>query len=91
MPSGASGALCGERRPLLGYEIVGLTLLGALFAFLENYPLAGPISVIAIMLVVIFFVVILNDSGSLPRSCCCSCCDVFVHSVLFLDFGLVEL
>ncbi len=25
-------ALCGDGRPLLGYEIVGLTLLGALFA-----------------------------------------------------------
>ncbi|MDO9707980.1 hypothetical protein [Paracraurococcus lichenis] len=27
-----SGSLCGGRRPLLGYEIVSLTLLGALFA-----------------------------------------------------------
>jgi choline/glycine/proline betaine transport protein len=29
---------------------------GALFAFLDHYPLAGPVSVIAIVLVVIFFV-----------------------------------
>ncbi len=36
---------------------------GALFAFLENYPLAGPVSTVAILLVVIFFVTSVDSAA----------------------------
>lgn len=36
---------------------------GALFAFLEHYPLAGPMSVVAIVLVVIFFVTSVDSAA----------------------------
>jgi choline/glycine/proline betaine transport protein len=36
---------------------------GALFAFLDHYPLAGPVSVIAIVLVVIFFVTSVDSAA----------------------------
>uniref|UniRef100_UPI00261F97D9 BCCT family transporter n=1 Tax=Brevibacterium sp. TaxID=1701 RepID=UPI00261F97D9 len=36
---------------------------GALFAFLSHYPLAGPISVIAILLVIIFFVTSVDSAA----------------------------